>query len=149
MKKTTKITIQNDNISDDDIFDDDEMFGQDDDGSDSDDNTNVFEEEAEVEAVVPTIILDVADIQERITQTMWDRRNFIGLNQGLDDVKHRNHVLDVVMYDPPVIMMYDPQGICRACNHVGVYRYNMQTRSADEAETSFVYCKACGNVRRE
>ncbi|MFG1519400.1 MAG: transcription factor S [Thermoplasmataceae archaeon] len=43
----------------------------------------------------------------------------------------------------------DSDAVCPKCKHVGAYFLLKQTRSADEPETKFYTCEACGYRWRE
>ncbi len=43
----------------------------------------------------------------------------------------------------------DSEAVCPKCHHVGAYYLLKQTRSADEPETKFYTCAACGYRWRE
>ncbi len=43
----------------------------------------------------------------------------------------------------------DSDAVCPKCHHVGAYYLLKQTRSADEPETKFYTCEACGYRWRE
>lgn len=43
----------------------------------------------------------------------------------------------------------DSDAVCPKCHHQGAYYLLKQTRSADEPETKFYTCEACGHRWRE
>ncbi len=69
---------------------------------------------------------------------------------GTSQIVSKSTQKEVIMIkEEKAVEPLDSDAVCPKCKHLGAYYLLKQTRSADEPETKFYTCEACGHRWRE